>query len=306
MASSPPRFTPGGGPVGTPPRPAATVLVLRDGATHSEAPLEVLLLRRSGKSGFMGGAFVFPGGKVDPADSAPELLATLDPSTYAPVIERWGPLADASAARALHVAALREVLEEVGLLLTTDETMTAPRTRDWRAVVAQPGLRLDLGRLHPWAHWITPSAEPKRFDTWFFVAEAPRAPEAGHLAGAHARADEHEATELRWIRPADALSAAAEGTIFLPPPTFVCLQELAEHATTAHVLAAARTRALPPIMPRLHMGAEHLSILLPWDAAYLDADGEGAPLQIHEVPAATARWSRLTLHGDRWQPARVA
>lgn len=216
-------------------RDAATVIVLRG------SPLEVLLLRRHARSGFMAGAYVFPGGKVDPADRAqvhhrPELLERA--RILQPTPGRALSLEDAAAH---YLTAVRETSEE-------------------------SGLELDPLQLHYFAHWITPSFEPRRFDTRFFVALAP--------AGQEARVDEREITDLRWETPKAALLAHQAGEIFLPPPTQLSLQELVGLADLAAVLALLERRPITPILPKVSTQDGAFTILLPWDPDYASTEGE--------------------------------
>lgn len=216
-------------------RDAATVIVLRG------SPLEVLLLRRHARSGFMGGAYVFPGGKVDPADRAlvqqrPELLdraQVIQPTPGRPL-----SLEDAAAH---YLTAVRETAEE-------------------------SGLQLDPLQLHYFAHWITPSFEPRRFDTRFFVALAP--------PGQEARADEREITDLRWETPKAALLAHEAGEIFLPPPTQLSLQELVGLPDLQAVLTILERRPITPILPKVSAQDGVFTILLPWDPDYASTEGE--------------------------------
>ncbi len=177
------------------PKPASTVLIVRDAPT-----LEVLMVRRSAGMAFGASAWVFPGGKVAPADSDPA----------------WDELSDGTYdhyARSLRIAAAREVFEESGLLLATrdgaevDAAGSAAFDSQRAAVEADPntfialvreaGLRLTLDRLIPFAHWITPSFEPRRFDTHFFLVHAP--------AGQVVRHDGREAVDHEWVSPASLL-----------------------------------------------------------------------------------------------------
>lgn len=267
MSSSAPRspFSVGGQP-GAPPKLAATTILVRDAADG----LQVLLMRRSGKSGFMGGAYVFPGGKVDPRDAEP----TSWPGAPSPdAIARMCGAAvlapeDAAAARTLLVAGAREALEEAGVQLALDA-------------------------LVPWGHWITPSAEPRRFDTWFFVGAL--------AADVVVRADDHEAVELGWFAPSAALAAAAEGAMFLPPPTLLTLAELAGFTHAEAVLAAARARALPGIMPKLDLTGGRVVIVFPWDSGYAALEGEALPaFDPAALTPALRATSRVELVGDRW------
>jgi len=198
--------------VHTPPLPSATVMLLRDDAPEG---LQVLLMRRHAASGVLGGVHVFPGGKLDPADLAHPSAEV--PATHTAALGE--PRLDAATAAALYLAAARETWEECGL-------------------------RLQVTSLWPWARWITPrqpSVTNKRFDTRFFVAAAP--------AGQEARHDNHEATEVVWTTPREALQRYWGGEIDLAPPQIMSLAQLARLRDVAQVLALARSRAPALVEP---------------------------------------------------------
>ena len=227
-----------------PATPAATVLLLRDGADG----LEVFMVQRHLESDFVGGAYVFPGGKVDAADlDMPEGTLT------------GGPHADTG----FRVAAIRETFEECGVLLArkggrpveaarvgTDSFVEA-RLRlndrstpwDWRPWLQQERLTLDLDALALWAWWVTPEGVHRRFDTKFYVAVSSAEHEAHH--------DEIEATDSRWIRPSDALAAARAGEVSIILPTRKNLEHLATFAGASDAFSAARDGAFhrPRIQP---------------------------------------------------------
>jgi 8-oxo-dGTP pyrophosphatase MutT (NUDIX family) len=260
----------------TVPRPAATIILVRDGETG----LEVFLMERNVRSGFAGGAHVFPGGRVDQED----LLAS----------ELCVGMSDEQASRLLcidsgglrfFVAALRECFEEAGILLAYDRggalldlreetsaTRFAPsRQRIHRGeltlaeLLRTEGLRLATDRVYYWAHWITPEASPKRYDTRFFVAEAPP-----HQTGGH---DEHELVGSSWVAPRAALERAAAGEWTIIFPTRRTLMALAEHDSAASVIEAARAkRDRPAMQPRLLKLPEGIVAVLPGEPGYDEAE----------------------------------
>lgn len=230
----------------TPPEPAATVILLRT----RQPGLEVFMVRRHAGASFMAGAYVFPGGKLEPADiSFPRELLD-DPATD-----------DAE----LKVAAIRETFEECGVLLahtragrfptsTELEAMGSEEARarlndrsddwDWSEWVAANNLTLQVDRLGFLSWWITPKQEPRRFDTRFYVAAVPAEQDARH--------DDLETTHSAWIRPADALAVADRREALVFPPTRRNLQSLLGFGTAEEAVAAARESADPaPIMPVL-------------------------------------------------------
>ena len=229
-----------------PPRPAATVVMLREGIDG----MEVFLLKRHGLSDVLGGAYVFPGGKVDRFDAELDMDAHLDqplPDLHAALNE---PDIDALTAAGLYIAAVREAFEESGILFAQGATHThaAQATQLLREghafdeVLAQMQLRLDTRSLAPWSRWITPkvpSVMNKRFDTRFFVAACPAGQTASH--------DNHEATESIWLTPRAALEQYRIGQIELAPPQIMSLAHLSRYASVNAVMAEARSR-LPAVI----------------------------------------------------------
>jgi 8-oxo-dGTP pyrophosphatase MutT (NUDIX family) len=229
-------------------RAAATVVMLRDGASG----LEVFLLKRHGLSDVLGGAYVFPGGKVDLADAQLDLEAHLDaPADALHAALNESALSQEEAA-VVYVAALREVFEETGVLYAqgaraAQAEMAAALLREGRGfdeVLAMMRLRLEATRLQPWTRWITPAVGGvmrKRFDTRFFLAPVPE--------GQVARHDNHEAIESAWLAPRAALEQYRDGHIELAPPQIMSLAQLSRHATVQGALDEARQRPPPVILP---------------------------------------------------------
>ncbi|WP_395110287.1 NUDIX hydrolase [Actinomadura sp. SCN-SB] len=225
-----------------PARDAATVVVLRD---HAERGLEAFMLRRVASMAFAPGAYVFPGGSVDPRDGEAD-LAWSGPSPA-----EWGAAfaAGETLARELVCAAVRETFEETLVLLagpTESTVVDDTRGEGWEAdrqalldrslsfgeFLDRRDLVLRSDLLRPWAHWITPVIEPRRYDTRFFVAGMPD--------GQRARDVSTEADRVAWVRPAEAVERARAGEWFLLPPTLATMVELSAYETVADVLAAPR------------------------------------------------------------------
>lgn len=233
--------------VHTPPVASATVMVLRD----SPRGPEVLMMRRHGNSSVLGGAHVFPGGKLDAQDCKVD-PAVLDQPLHQLHQSLGQPGLDAATAAGLHVAALRETFEECGLLLAhaaDPHGLQVARDQiraghDFVSTVVALGLTLETARLAPWLRWITPrvpSVTRSRFDTRFFLAEAPPDQTAVH--------DDHEATETVWLHPHTGLQQYWDGQIDLAPPQIMSLSELARFDSVAQVMASARSRPPPLIEP---------------------------------------------------------
>jgi 8-oxo-dGTP pyrophosphatase MutT (NUDIX family) len=204
------RFAQSGAAPATP-RLAATVLLLREAA----GGFEVYLLRRAASMAFASGMYAFPGGSVDPADFDGPPPAGDWPARLG---QPDGP------AHAVVRAAVREVAEETGVGLGAVD-------------------------LHPWTRWITPEFEPRRYDTYFFVAALPDGQETADISG--------EADLTEWARPAETVARSRSGEILMLPPTAVTLGQLATHDSVSAVLAAAAGRdAATPVLPRLERAAD--------------------------------------------------
>ena len=240
------------------PYPAATVVLLREGA-HG---VEVLLLKRVGSAGFVPGAYVFPGGRVDGEDATPALVARLDGLTEEEATQRLGTTTDADPpAVAYYVAAIREAFEETGILIGKDAEGHAPRSaavdprmrvlkqellgndQAFPSVLDRMGCRMDAGVVEYVGHWITPEAEPRRYDTRFFAALVP--------PGQDPHVDEREMTEAIWITPEEALRKNRAGELPMVFPTLRTLASLTGFLTPRGALDAFHERDIPTVLPRL-------------------------------------------------------
>jgi len=228
-----------------PPRHAATVVMLRD-APHG---LEVFLVKRHGLSDVLGGAYVFPGGKLDDSDCRLDPQAYLDQDPAQLHAALGEPQTDIGTATGLYVAALREAFEESRVLFTPDiatarAALLQDKTKPFNQMLAELQVRLQTRNVLPWSRWITPrmpSITNKRFDTRFFVAAVPAEQEATH--------DDHEATESVWLAPRTALEQYWDRAIELAPPQIMSLAHLSRHRTVASVMDAARAQLPPLVLP---------------------------------------------------------
>lgn len=276
--------------INTPPRPAATVVMLRD----TDAGMEVFLLKRHGLSDVLGGAYVFPGGKVDPRDAELDMETHLDQ----PRADLLGSLneteLDSVTAASLYVAALREVFEESGILFAhgaTPELATRAGAmlragHGFDDVLAQMSLRLQTRSVLPWSRWITPTAPTlmsKRFDTRFFVSAVPTGQIAGH--------DNHEATESVWLTPRAALLRYWAREIELAPPQIMSLAHLSHYNNVQDVLQAARNRRPPVVAPEPFIQDGLRVICYPGDERHSVSE--------RALPGPT----RLTYRDKRFEPA---
>ena len=254
------------------PRPASTILLLRDGTGATGGEIEVFMMVRHYEIDFNSGALVFPGGSVDKADQ--EIIAR-------PELYSGGEGFDA-VALSFRIAAIRETFEESGILLArpqgskslVDAKRAAQIEASSRAalsegktsflkVLTDNEMALALDELMPYAHWITPGGMPKRFDTWFFLAAAP--PEQ---VGAH---DGKESTDSIWLSPREALAGGESGRFKLPFPTTRNLIKLGKQPNVAAALDASRDQPIVTVMPVMTKLNGGRQLRIPPEAGY---DGE--------------------------------
>lgn len=238
---------------GVPVQDAATVVLLRDGA----GGLETWLLTRVRQMAFAAGMTVFPGGRVDGADAAVP-IADAGLAGLAAQLQ-----ADEATTRALVGAAVRETFEETGVLFTVPSADLSGA----RAVVElgrvsfgdllrSNGLAADAAALHPWARWVTPAGETRRYDARFFVAALPDAAEAQDVTA--------ESSAASWVPVKLAVQQAQRGERMLMPPTITTLASLLAFTTVAEVLAASDKRNLDAVRPEIRFGEDgSISIELP-------------------------------------------
>ena len=254
-----------------PPRPAATIVVVRDGPNG----IEVLLSRRAERGDHNSNAWVFPGGIVDKGDAgAHPCCHGLDD------VEASRRLGLTAGGLDYYVAAVRECFEESGLLfaraggeaLVDLDGADAARLGPWRGALhrceqsvadfcASEGLRLAVDRLVYLSHWLTPLGRAKRFDTRFFIAAAPEAQTAAH--------DGAELVEQLWITPAEALARSA--SLKMLTPTQKSLETVARFATVREAMAwAASPREVALVMPRVANGRDGYRPVLPEEHAWAE------------------------------------
>jgi 8-oxo-dGTP pyrophosphatase MutT (NUDIX family) len=240
------------------------------------------MVRRNLRSDFVGGAYVFPGGAVDPLDGGAEAEALCATRTDA---EASALLGQPAGGLAYWVAVVRETFEEAGLLLAEraagppllagdpdeEARFAAARvavndgSQRFLDLCRHEGLRLAVGDIHYFAHWITPRGAPRRYDTRFFVAAAPAGQIAAHSAG--------ETIAEVWITPEDALARHRAGEIEIIFPTIRNLQVISRFSTSGDLLrAAARaSSSVPVIEPRVVADGNGMRIVLPGDPGYEEA-----------------------------------
>jgi 8-oxo-dGTP pyrophosphatase MutT (NUDIX family) len=260
-------------------------MLVRDAAAEDGPALEVCMLRRHLNSDFVGGAYVFPGGKVDDEDRTAVAEEACIGRSDAVASDMLGI---ESGGLAFWVAALRECFEEAGVMLAYSEGAAAGddlvdvSDPDFRRRLAAcrvelnagtvgfldacraQGLRLAVDRVHYFSHWITPEPAPKRYDTRFFVTALPPGQVPVH--------DDHETTDTVWVRPTEALARAEAGEFDLIFPTIKNLEAIARFRTSAELLAAAAAvERVPTVLPRVVADERGFRILLPGDPGYDEA-----------------------------------
>ncbi len=224
---------------------SATILVIRDSETSGT--LEVLMVKRHPDIDFAGGAYVFPGGKVDEADLKLNKGVNFDQSGF----------------EGLVYTAFREVFEESGLILGSANA--AEKYRDsllsdqisLRDVIKNANVDFDLEHIIPFARWITPEFYPKRFDTRFFLAKAPQ--------GQEASPDYQEIVETSWVKPLEFIENFKEKIMF---PTLMNLKLLGQASSVEQAFEQARKRKIITIEPKIVNGVRMINT----DAGYGDLD----------------------------------
>jgi 8-oxo-dGTP pyrophosphatase MutT (NUDIX family) len=289
--------------------PAATVLLLRESPSRQ---LQVLMTKRAPGLAFMGGLWVFPGGRMEAADREPELTARVGnadiESARRRMLDAAGAALPLQTALGLHVAACRETFEESGVLLArprgeaaacgADQLVRIATAREVtleaagfvRMLVAED-LQLEIDRLVYWSHWITPSVEKRRFDTRFFAVQVP--------PGQAASVDRSELTHHAWLAEADVLACLRSGEMKMAPPTIATLEDLwrshERHADIDAMLDAERARPVPPILPKIVPAEDGWAVVLPWDREYGELPGEGCVVWPEYPTYLAALASRRTL-----------
>jgi 8-oxo-dGTP pyrophosphatase MutT (NUDIX family) len=267
-----------------PPRAATTVLLLRPSQRGDAAsPLEVFMVVRHHQIDSFSGALVFPGGKLEDADGDKRLRA-----------RSGGPDKISDDELKFRIAGVREAFEECGVLLARKRGQRAliaaadlkPIEDRWRAKLAKDeasildlveaeDLELATDLMTPFAHWITPTFAPKRFDTWFFLAEAPEDQVALH--------DGSESTDSVWIGAEAAIDEATAGRRTLVHATQKNLELLAEGETVAGAIAAATGRKIITVQPWVETKDGKRYLHIPPDAGYRNLVRE-MPAQPGAVP----------------------
>jgi 8-oxo-dGTP pyrophosphatase MutT (NUDIX family) len=295
------------------PKKATTIILLRE---KEPKGFEVFLLKRHEKSSFMGGNFVYPGGRVDREDGLPETYSCCSGLTGEKARRILGEAISPDESLAYWIAGIRELFEEAGVLFACDRAGNplVLQNQIGREKFAQYRMRLEEGTLsllqlaqeenlvyaldplHYYARWVTPEARPERFDTCFFLACHPAGQEASH--------DQRETTEEVWLTPRRALEENLTGGVALSPPTLKTLEDLCRFESTADVIGSLQEKVIKPVLPVLTKIAGEPSILFPWDPEYeLFQRGESLLAVDHgRASRPDDNSTRLIFREGRWHP----
>lgn len=272
------------------PKKSSSVIVLREADKDG---FEVLLLKRSENSVFMGGNFVYPGGIVDKNDST-------DNNNFNP----------------FYVACIRELFEEAGILIARNRVNKpvsfsdgSLRTRfeiyrkrlqngdiTLQEIMQNEGLSLALDRLSHYAHWITPEARPLRFDTHFFITIMPE--------GQQASPDKNEITECIWTTPLKGLEENIAGRMVLSPPTHKILEDLLRFRTIEEIIGSLQDKDIKPVLPKLVFHDKGSFVVFPCDPEYDLFKNGSADIELDHGKPSTPfdNTTRVLFQGSRGIP----
>jgi 8-oxo-dGTP pyrophosphatase MutT (NUDIX family) len=295
------------------PKKAATVILLRN---KKPGGFDVFLLRRHAKSSFMGGNYVYPGGRVDRDDGSPEICSLSKGMTFEEAQNILRETFSPEESFAHWVAAIRELFEEAGVLLAYDQkgNLFQLRNRDEREklliyrqllqegkmticeIAEKENLLFALDQLYYCAHWITPEAQSQRFDTRFFLARYPSGQEASH--------DQKETTAGIWITPEKALEENLKGDVILSPPTLKTLENLSRFKSIEDVFHSLKQEDIEPILPILTKISNDPLLIFPWDPEYkIFQKGEiPSPVNHGRSSQPGDNTTRLLMREGRWFP----
>jgi 8-oxo-dGTP pyrophosphatase MutT (NUDIX family) len=295
------------------PKKATTVILLSEKKTGG---FEVLLLKRHEKSSFMGGIFVYPGGRVDRDDGTLEVCARCKGLSFEQAHRILGESIPPEESFAHWIAGVRELFEEAGVLLAYDRMGNPFQLKNRREeerflsyreslqkgklsichLAQEERLVLALDQLHYYAHWITPEARPERFDARFFLAR--------HPAGQEAKHDQKETTVGLWLTPRKALEGHLKGDVPLSPPTLKTLEDLSRFDNIEEVFSSLKKREIQAVLPFLTKISDVPLILFPWDPDYeVFRNGEIPKAIDHGRPSGPGdNTTRLILREGRWFP----
>jgi len=295
------------------PKKATTVILLRN---EEPVGFEVFLLKRHEKSSFMGGNFVYPGGRVDREDGSLELCSFSKGMTFEEAQTILGGTISLEESFAHWIAGVRELFEEAGILFAYDQrgNLFQIKSREEQEKFSNYRVQLQKGKIsicqmaqeekllfaldqiHYYAYWITPEARSERFDTRFFLARYPSGQEASH--------DQKETTAGVWLTPQKALKENLKGEVMLSPPTLKTLEDLSRFVSIEEVLTSLKEKEIRSILPILTKISSGPLIVFPWDPEYdLFQRGE-IPVHLdHGRPSQPGdNTTRLLMREGCWLP----
>jgi 8-oxo-dGTP pyrophosphatase MutT (NUDIX family) len=295
------------------PKRAATVILLREKRPDG---FEVFLLKRHEKSSFMGGNYVYPGGRVDREDGSTEICSFCKGLSYAEAHQIFGGNIGPEESFAHWVAGIRELYEEAGVLFAYDQNgdllelnnqETKEKYSQYRnrlqkgeisisQIARQEKLLLALDQLRHYAHWITPEARSERFDTHFFIACHPREQEAFH--------DQKETIEGIWLTPEKALEENLQRKVALSPPTLKTLEDLSRYRNMDDLFKSLNKKEIYPILPILTKTPSGPVLFFPWDPDYepLKKGQTPLPADLGTLSQSGDNTTRLILQEGFWIP----
>ena len=295
------------------PKKATTVILLGD---IKPIGFEVFLLKRHEKSSFMGGNFVYPGGRVDREDGSLEFCSFSKGITLGEAQNILGGTISPEESFAHWIAGVRELFEEAGILFAYDQkgNLFQIKSREEQEKFSNYRIQLQKGeiticqmaqeeklhfaldQIHYYAHWITPEARSERFDTRFFLARLPEGQEASY--------DQKETTAGVWLTPQKALEENLKGEVMLSPPTLKTLEDLSRFKKVEDVFHSLKGKDIQPILPIHTKISDSTFILFPWDPVYdLYKRGEIPGLINHGRPSLPDdNTTRLVLTLGHWRP----
>jgi 8-oxo-dGTP pyrophosphatase MutT (NUDIX family) len=295
------------------PRKAATTILLRNKEPEG---FEVFLLKRHEKNSFMGGNYVYPGGRVDREDGSLEMCSFSEGVTLEEAQMILGRAISPEESVAHWIAGIRELFEEAGVLLAYDQQgkLLQLKGREERErflryreslqknkisiceMARKENLRFALDQLHYYAHWITPEARSERFDTRFFLTRYPLGQEATH--------DQKETTAGAWLTPQKALEENLTGEVVLSPPTLKTLEDLSRFENIEEIFHSLKKEDIQPILPILTKISDHPLLVFPWDAEYEIFQKGQIPSPVnHGRPSQPGdNTTRLLMREGRWVP----
>ncbi len=295
------------------PKKATTIILLRDKTPEG---FEAFLLKRHEKSSFMGGNYVYPGGRVDREDGSLEICSYSRGISRVEASRIFGRTLSQEESLAHWIAGIRELFEESGILLAYDydgnllqfineeerQRLSHYRDRLQKGgvticqIAKEAKILLALDQLHYYAHWITPEARPERFDTRFFLARHPEGQEASY--------DQKETIEGIWMVPRKALEENSKGKMALSPPTLKTLEDLSRYETIEEVFNSLKEKDIQPILPILTKISNEPTILFPWDPEYEMFKSGEIPLPTDQGRPSQPgdHTTRLILREGIWYP----